>query len=159
VTTEEIWRAVPENPKYQVSNLGRVKGQYVEFLNPGRCSGGHLSVVIGKGNSRLVHHLVLEAFVGPKPEGLECRHLNGVHTDNRLENLAWGTRGDNIRDDKWHGKLRDGYRLRLEDVRDIKRRLAQGETQRSVAERYKVAPTTINAIARGVNHTDVCVAT
>jgi len=52
---------------------------------------------------RRVHHLVLETFVGPCPEGMETRHLNGDPSDNRLENLAWGSREDQISDQKKHG--------------------------------------------------------
>jgi hypothetical protein len=42
-------------------------------------------------SNRYLHHLVLEAFVGPRPPGMQCRHINGDSLDNRLENLAWGT--------------------------------------------------------------------
>ena len=38
-----------------------------------------------------VHRLVLETFVGPRPDGMEARHLNGDCQDNRVENLIWGT--------------------------------------------------------------------
>lgn len=38
---------------------------------------------------RLVHHLVLEAFVGPRPEGEQCAHLDGNPSNNCVENLAW----------------------------------------------------------------------
>jgi hypothetical protein len=60
---------------------------------------GHLSVAIGKGNSRQVHQLVLEAFVGPCPEGYEVLHLNHEPSDNRLVNLKYGTRSENVRMD------------------------------------------------------------
>ncbi len=53
-----------------------------------------------KGNRKffLAHHLVLFAFVGPKPEGLQTRHLNDIKDDNRLENLCWGTKSENMQD-------------------------------------------------------------
>lgn len=53
--------------------------------------------------SFLVHRLVLGAFVGPCPAGMECRHLNGDSTDNRVENLAWGTHVENVKDVIAHG--------------------------------------------------------
>lgn len=52
---------------------------------------------------RLVHHLVAEAFIGPRPEGMEIRHLDGVRTHNWVENLAYGTHADNMQDMLQHG--------------------------------------------------------
>jgi len=46
----------------------------------------------------LVHHLVLDAFVGPRKPGQECCHGPGGQSDNRLTNLRWGTRKANIED-------------------------------------------------------------
>lgn len=57
----------------------------------------------GKKRNRLVHHLVLEAFIGPRSDGMECRHLNGQPGDNRLENLQWGTSSENSFDVVQHG--------------------------------------------------------
>ena len=45
----------------------------------------------------LAHHAVLYAWVGPCPKGFECDHLNGITTDNRLENLEWVTPEENRR--------------------------------------------------------------
>lgn len=67
---------------------------------------GHLTVSLslnGKIVSRDVHRLVMEAFVGPCPAGQEVRHLNGNAADNRLDNLAYGTRQQNVRDMMRHG--------------------------------------------------------
>jgi len=50
-----------------------------------------------------VHQLVLETFVGPRPEGRQCRHLNGNSLDNRLENLSWGTASEDNYDRVRHG--------------------------------------------------------
>ena len=67
---------------------------------------GYRRVTLSRGGVKrtcLVHHLVLEAFVGPRPNGMECRHLNGQPGDNRLENLAWGTSSENGLDTVAHG--------------------------------------------------------
>lgn len=45
-----------------------------------------------------MHRLVLLAFVGPCPDGMEACHANDIPTDNRLANLRWGTHADNMRD-------------------------------------------------------------
>lgn len=54
---------------------------------------------------KYVHQLVLLAFIGPPPIGQEVRHLNGVASDNRLENLAYGTKKENVDDSRRHGTL------------------------------------------------------
>lgn len=59
---------------------------------------GHVGVKLRQGGqvkSRYVHQLVLEAFVGPRPEGLEACHWNDVSDDNRLDNLRWATKSAN----------------------------------------------------------------
>jgi hypothetical protein len=104
----EIWKAIPGyEGQYEVSDQGRVKSYRRDhegrFLRPGRMPGGHLSVALGRGNSQCVHKLVLLAFVGPAPDKHECCHNNGNPADNRLENLRWGTRRENILDAVRHG--------------------------------------------------------
>lgn len=55
-------------------------------------------IVDGKHTVRYVHHLVLEAFVGPRPPGMEACHFDGNAQNNRLENLRWGTSAENKAD-------------------------------------------------------------
>lgn len=57
----------------------------------------------GYGRPRYVHQVVLLTFVGPLPDGLVVRHLNGDPSDNRLANLAYGTRKENQQDSLIHG--------------------------------------------------------
>ena len=107
-TFNEQWKPIPGyESQYDVSDKGNVRSYCrsatPKLLKPGRMTAGHLSVALGRGNSRCVHELVLIAFVGEKPHKHECRHLNGNPADNRLENLAWKTRGENIRDAVKHG--------------------------------------------------------
>jgi len=103
----EQWRPVPAfEGKYEVSDLGRVKSLRwtpPRILRPGPSNYGHMSVVLGRRNTRMVHELVLIAFVGPRPPGQETRHLDGDPANNRLDNLCWGTRSENNRDAVRHG--------------------------------------------------------
>jgi hypothetical protein len=111
----------------------------------------------GRRETRLVHIAVLEAFAGPCPEGFECRHLNGVPSDNRWpENIAWGTKVANYADAVRHGTASRGERcgtskLTALDVIRVLTRLAGGETGRSIAHSYGVTPAAISAIRRGKN--------
>jgi hypothetical protein len=102
---DEIWRHIPSSKHYMVSNLGRVKscvGKYDLLLREGTHPSGykHVSISISNENGvrricRKVHQLVLEAFVGNRPFGHECGHLNGNPGDNRLSNLRWITKTEN----------------------------------------------------------------
>jgi hypothetical protein len=53
---------------------------------------------VGRREYRYVHDLVLLAFVGAKPAGLEVCHGDGVKTNNRLSNLRYDTRSANALD-------------------------------------------------------------
>lgn len=122
----EEWRpVVGYEGYYEVSDQGRVRslGRVMRYGNqkyPNRqrfvrgrfmtrtpnVRGGHLYVslmVEGQIKSKAVHVLVAEAFLGPRPEGLQVRHINGVPADCRLSNLAWGTQSENMADRVRHG--------------------------------------------------------
>jgi hypothetical protein len=56
-----------------------------------------LATASGRYRTHKVHRLVLEAFVGPCPDGMECLHSpDATRTNNRLDNLRWGTHQDNV---------------------------------------------------------------
>jgi hypothetical protein len=109
----EEWRPVPGYPDYEVSDRGRVLSK--KRNNPGGRHRllrgvvhprGYLQVFLranGAYRNRKVHQLVLEAFVGQMPEGMEVRHLDGDKSNNTLPNLAYGTRSENVRDQLRHG--------------------------------------------------------
>jgi len=48
-------------------------------------------------NGVKLHHAVALAWIGPRPEGCECDHLNGNVADNRADNLEWVTPAENRR--------------------------------------------------------------
>lgn len=142
---------------YEVSNLGRVRSlrrHQPKLLRPGRMTAGHLSVSLGRGRSRTVHSLVIEAFVGPRPPGMEVRHSNGVPSDNRLANLAYGTRADNSRDKKWHSPPTGPRKLSGEQASAVKARLQQGAPRRDLRREFGLSAATLSAIARGKIHAD-----
>ena len=49
-----------------------------------------------RGKNYKVARLICEAFHGPAPDGAVCMHLNEDASDNRPENLAWGTQKENL---------------------------------------------------------------
>jgi hypothetical protein len=52
------------------------------------------------------HILICTAFHGPRPDGYQCDHINGIPTDNRACNLQWVTPAENIRRAKLLRELR-----------------------------------------------------
>ncbi len=106
---EEVWEIIEgTGGRYQVSPHGRVRGPR-RLLHQQTQSSGHKKVRVyypdGSHPLMLVHRLVLAAFVGPCPEDMECRHLDGNPANNKLENLAWGTRKENQQDKSKHRSI------------------------------------------------------
>ena len=119
----EEWRPVDGyGYKYEVSNQGRVRsvarevrrpnrGTYrvaERILKPRRAHHGHQYVTLfgdTKKDRRHfgVHRLVLAAFVGPCPEGMEACHNDGDPSNNQVSNLRWDTRSANMLDKVRHG--------------------------------------------------------
>ena len=104
-----IWKpVVGYEGLYEVSSTGKVWSiRRGRVLRPRKKSDGHLKVGLwkaGKGKDKYVHRLVLEAFVAPCPEGMECLHIDGNPENNRVDNLRWGTRGENMLDRVRHGR-------------------------------------------------------
>lgn len=58
---------------------------------------------LGVKQSKRIHTVVLEAFVGPRPNGMVACHSNGIQDDLRLENLRWDTQTNNMFDEVAHG--------------------------------------------------------
>ena len=88
------------------SRFGRI-GEWRKLKPRNSGQWGYLGVTLyGCENEQIryyVHRLVLEAFVGPCPEGMECRHLDGNPKSNDLVNLCWGTPKENAKDSFEHG--------------------------------------------------------
>ena len=100
-----------------------------------------------------IHRLILEAFCGPCPEGMEGCHNNGDPTDNQLSNLRWDTRESNHADKNAHGTDSRGSkhpmsRLTEDDVRNIRRSVEGSSrgTGSALARVYGVTPAAISAI-------------
>ena len=171
---EELWEDIPGYHRlYQVSTQGRVRsldrripnsigsgmrlmrGQILSPVvdkNPGY-------PVVGLSKSGVVckfsiHILVLNTFVGPCPEGMECRHLDDSKLNNRLENLCWGTSQENKSDLKRNGRGNQGSRNHFakideEDVRIIRQLRKEGHKGPDIARRFGISGFIVWAILKG----------
>ena len=98
---ESEWKIIDGYSDYEVSNEGQVRSLKfgkIRILKHSTINSGYFQVILCNDNEvrmRTVHRLVLTAFVSPCPDGKEANHINGIKTDNRLENLEWVTRSEN----------------------------------------------------------------
>jgi hypothetical protein len=95
-----------------------------------------------------VHRLILEAFCGPCPAGMEARHLNGNRRDNRLSNLCWGTPVENANDKRSHGTVAN-TKLTEPDIAEIIRLASEDIAYSKIAVQFGVHESTIGFIVRG----------
>ena len=167
----EIWcPVVGFEDRYHVSNHGRVKSLNYERrgyekilnltnLNCGPTRRGNLvykRIALHKNSKRfdiLVHRLVMEAFIGPCPNGYQVNHIDGDGCNNHISNLEYVTQSGNIRHaiDVLCRDFAKGERITLSkltelDIKEIRALYKSGIVQVDLAKRYKVTQTTISSI-------------
>lgn len=175
----ELWKDIPGwEGFYQASSHGRIRSlpRTVNAPNrwghcmrtyPGRIMKqrptphfGHMTVGLvreGRGGPKLVHRLVCEAFYGPcPPDKQHCAHRDGNPANNRPENLRWATVKENSEDTRRHGTMRVGEKSNLaklteDDVLEIRRRSANGETGYRIAKDTGLTGTAIYKIINREN--------
>lgn len=170
---DEIWKPVVSfggffKNHYEVSSLGRVRrSNNVDAtgrtrpqrpaLKPAFTAGYARLTLCHKGvrKNALVHLLVLEAFVGQRPDGMQACHFPNDSTDNSLANLRWDTTAANAHDRVKAGTAHVGEKhgrsvLTEEAISKIKKRLAENESHSSIAKDFGVHKTTITAVNIGL---------
>lgn len=176
----ERWLDVPGfEDLYRISNTGQVwsyprHGTLGGPLKPSDPDhDGYLAISLSRLSKKYtfkVHRLVMLTFVGPRPEGLQVRHLDGDPLNNRWEpgdeaetiaaggNLVYGTPSENMLDRARHGTWSAGDRrgechpmavLTEALVREIRQRHAAGETITSLAVELGISKWTLYSAARG----------
>lgn len=143
-----IWSARP-------SRWGHVKWTQ---RKPGFGRDGYADMVLtrscGRRVNKPVHTLVALAFFGDRPAGLVTTHINGNKLDNRAVNLAYRSHQENALDKRAHGTMVKGEThpnatLTDAQVMEMLRLLAGGATQRDVARRFGIHPTTVWSLKTG----------
>lgn len=119
---------------------------------------GYKTVVMirdGKRYYRFVHRLMLEAFVGPCPPGMQACHFPSRDTfDNHISNLRWGTALENSSDKAIHGTKMQGSKSPLAklcefDIPHIINLVDAGATREEIAGDFGVSRRTIGGIING----------
>lgn len=152
----EKWEVIKEYPNYEVSNKGNIREKDTkELIGKGIRFYGYEYVMINC-EQKYVHRLVAEAFI-PNPENKpQVNHINHERNDNRAENLEWVTFAENIKDawefgsfDNVIGENHYNTSLTENDVRDIRKRIDNGETGVSIADSYNISSATVTGIKNG----------
>lgn len=150
---------IPSLPGYVAGEDGHVYSLRSNQAGPRRLTerpthDGYLRVRVVREYAQPVRHqavapVVAEAFLGPRPAGLQVRHIDGNKSNNAPSNLAYGTARENARDRESHGTTARGARggtarHSAEQVREAIARCAGGESQYSVAEDLGVSQSTVS---------------
>lgn len=161
------FRHLERFPGYAADSTGRIwscrnrngkgKPKTWRVLKPAPNRYGYMKLSLRQ-NAKKTHVLrcvlVLEAFSGPRPPDLQVRHLDGSRTNDCIDNLAWGTAKENIRDAMNHGthnclhqrgETHPEAKLTENDVRRI-RDLAKTMFHNRIARMFNVVPQTIDKI-------------
>ena len=131
---EVEYRDVPGCPGYRIGSDGTIWSCWVPRMHKNAQGTWHqlkvgyrhgypmakLNRVNGQRKSFAIHTLVLEVFVGPRPAGMECRHIDDNRANARLENLMWGTRSENCGDRRRNGRYYGARKLTAKDVLQIR---------------------------------------
>lgn len=166
---------------YEVSNWGRVRSvdRYVPILRR-HCKTykyamgqirklsltqwQYLAVTLQASKKRrisyLVHVLVLEAFVGPRPIGYDCNHRDGNKSNNHVDNLAWVTHNENMKH-AWRTGLHDYSRenpyrkFTDEQIRIVRKQSQQGKTFTAIARECSIDRHRVSMIVNRIIYKDV----
>lgn len=145
------FKRLPPCPSYAIGTDGSAwsckSGVWVK-LNQRKDYQGYFTVKINKIDKH-VHKLVLLTFRGERPAGKQSRHLNDIKTDNRLENLAYGTPSQNQEDRRKNNP-------QVYDVQSNYHKLDKGKALQIRAERESGKPILRIAKDHGVHPTTVC---
>ena len=159
----EEWVSAFNEPKLEVSNLGRVRNKDTKRLRtPSPIKNKYLMLVQvenkpeRKAKGYYLHRLVVQSFMGEIPKGKEVSHLNGDRTDNRLENLTCETHRENIKRKNEHGTNNDGEKngaakLKKEDVFAIRELRKDGKKLLEIARQFNVSFQQISRICLSHN--------
>jgi hypothetical protein len=167
----EIWRTIKGyNGRYVISNSGeikRVKSLRLDRAKLGKLrknhdKDGYRKIQLhkeGKAKSFFIHRLVLQTFVGNPKKGQQSNHKNGIKSDNRVCNLEWCSRKENVEHahrtglcDRAIGSRHHKAKLKDWEVLSIRKEYSRKDhvTLKYLSNKYGVTFSTISRIIRRV---------
>ena len=158
---ETIWKEISGFPDYLVSNKGgimSIKFGNKRMLKPVLSDKGYYRIEFYKNKQRrrfLVHRLVCIAFLENPLNKATVNHIDGVKTNNNINNLEWATSLENIKHAYMTGLAASGEKhhsskLTEKDVIDIRNAYAKGGVSYGMLARaYKVNHPAISSVIRG----------
>lgn len=164
---ESDWRIIPRLESYEIDRSenvrraidgGAYKRGHIVRSRPDK--DGYLLITLSQAGKKVhckMHQLVMRAFVGECPSGMEVNHINGNKADNRVENLEYTTHQRNaqhavdvLKRERAKGSRAALSKLIESDVEQIKRLLKAGNlSQRAIGALFGVRGNTICAINTG----------
>lgn len=169
---EEIWKPIPNFSLYHASNFGFIKtfnwkNQGKEaIMKPAIDGSGYLRTMLkcddGKIKTIKVHRIIASTFIDKLNEDLEVNHINCIKTDNRVTNLEWVSRSENIKHAfknnriNTRGECNPAATLSDKQVKEIisiypfgRKTKKKGEiTKKELAEKYGTSVSVIKRIAQ-----------
>lgn len=167
-STDVIWRPVfGYESTYEVSSVGQIRSKKRtvsigknkrevggNFVKPILGSRGYYVVNFtagGKRRQHFLHKLVLESFIGPRPDGMDSCHNNGDRLDCSIKNLRWDTKSGNHKDKRKHGTWQVGEKannskLKEAVVLEIRRR---GLTPAQAVKEFGLSSTNAKRVVSG----------
>jgi len=160
----ERFKPLPSNPSYLISDKGRVYSKKRKrFLLCSKKNRGYKMIGVydnGKEKTRPVHQLVMEAFVGPRPDNYQVNHIDGNKINNSADNLEYCTPSQNQKhayrmglQKRQNGETHGKCKLTDLQIREIREKINSGAfLQRELAKKYNVCRQLIGRIKQNPNY-------
>lgn len=153
----EIWKPIPGfNDSYEASSIGRIRSVDRRSFNGSFLKGkimcqntnfknGYLTVMLaenGKSKAKLSHRMIATAFIDNNEGKKTVNHINGIKTDNRVENLEWASYSENMRHAINTGLatnfINSFRKMDKEMANEARNRLSLGERPMDIARDFNV---------------------